>query len=164
MSDAKTEDLLVEVRNLSKDFPVKGGILRRTVANLRAVDGVTFAIRRGETLGLVGESGCGKSTAGRMLVRLLEPTTGSIIFDGEDLAHAEGTELIDLRRNVQMIFQDPFSSLDPRATIGRSIGEGLRIHGIGDADEQNERVAEMLELVGLRRDQSNRFPHEFSGG
>ena len=158
------DDVLVRVRDLSKDFPVKGGILRRTVANVRAVDNVSLDIRRGETVGLVGESGCGKSTLGRMLVRLLEPTHGSILFDGEDLAVATGDQLTNLRRNVQMIFQDPFSSLDPRATVGRSISEGLRIHGIGDSDEQHERVADMLELVGLRREQGNRFPHEFSGG
>ncbi|MDW3217912.1 MAG: dipeptide ABC transporter ATP-binding protein [Acidimicrobiales bacterium] len=155
---------LVEVRSLTKDFPVKGGILRRTVDNVRAVDDVNLTIQRGETVGLVGESGCGKSTLGRLLVRLLEPSSGSVLVDGTDIAEAEGATLKNLRRDVQMVFQDPYSSLDPRAPVGLSIAEGLRIHGIGDRDEQHERVGNMLELVGLRRDQADRFPHEFSGG
>jgi len=155
---------LVEVRGLVKDFPVKGGILQRTINSVQAVAGVDFSIQRGETVGLVGESGCGKSTLGRLLVRLLDPTAGSVLIDGVDIAEAEGAELKSLRRQVQMIFQDPYSSLDPRAPVGLSIAEGLRVHGIGDRDEQQERVAKMLELVGLRRDQADRFPHEFSGG
>ena len=155
---------LVEVKDLVMDFPVKGGVFQRTVANVRAVAGVSFDIFRGETLGLVGESGCGKSTLGRCLVRLLDPTEGSIRFEGKDIAHAKGQALVDMRRELQMIFQDPFSSLDPRAPVGDSISEGLRIHGIGDKDEQEERVGDMLELVGLRREQARRFPHEFSGG
>jgi len=155
---------LIEVRDLVVDFPVKGGILQRTVANVRAVAGVSFDILKGETVGLVGESGCGKTTLGRTVVRLLDPTEGNITFEGNDLAHAEGAELKDLRRDLQMIFQDPYSSLDPRAPVGDSISEGLRIHGIGDKDEQRERVSEMLELVGLRPEQAKRFPHEFSGG
>lgn len=155
---------LVEVRGLVKNFPVKGGILQRTVDNVQAVAGVDLTIERGETVGLVGESGCGKSTLGRLLVRLLDPTAGSVLIDGTDIADATGAELKSLRRQVQMIFQDPYSSLDPRAPVGLSIAEGLRIHGIGDRDEQHERVAKMLELVGLRADQADRFPHEFSGG
>ena len=155
---------LVQVRGLVKDFPVKGGIFQRTVANVRAVAGVDLDSHRGETLGLVGESGCGKSTLGRMLVRLLDPTEGSVIFDGNDLAHAQGDELKRLRREIQMIFQDPFSSLDPRAPVGDSIAEGLKIHGIGDAAERRRQVADMLGLVGLRAEQARRFPHEFSGG
>ena len=155
---------LIKVRDLIVDFPVKGGILQRTVANVRAVAGVSFDILKGETVGLVGESGCGKTTLGRAMVRLLDPTEGNITFEGNDVAHAEGPELKDLRRDLQMIFQDPYSSLDPRAPVGDSIGEGLRIHGIGDKDEQQERVSEMLEVVGLRREQAKRFPHEFSGG
>ncbi len=157
-------ETLISVRELKMDFPVKGGILQRTVANVRAVAGVSIDIVRGETLGLVGESGCGKSTLGRMLVRLLEPTAGTITYEGNDLAHAKGKDLKVLRRDLQMIFQDPFSSLDPRSPVGSSIAEGLRVHGIGDRDEQHERVGEMLELVGLRREQAKRFPHEFSGG
>lgn len=155
---------LIRTRNLVKDFPITGGIIRRTVANVRAVDGVSLEIRRGETLGLVGESGCGKSTLGRMLVRLLRPTSGSIEFDGVDIAPLEGAALKAMRRRIQIIFQDPYSSLDPRAPVGNSIAEGLKIHGIGDADERHERVSRMLRLVGLEPYHAKRFPHEFSGG
>jgi len=155
---------LIQVRELVKDFPVKGGVFRRTVANVRAVDSVTFDIEQGETLGLVGESGCGKSTLGRMLVRLLEPTSGSIEFEGRDVANVAGSELRTLRSQMQIIFQDPFSSLDPRAPVGVSIAEGLKIHGVGDADGRHKRVVDMLELVGLRGYHARRFPHEFSGG
>ncbi len=163
-SVAKGEALL-EVRNLKKYFPVTEGIvMHRTIGNVKAVDNVSFTIARGETLGLVGESGCGKTTLGRMLVRLLDPTEGTINFEGSDMAHAEGEELKRLRQKVQIIFQDPFSSLDPRSPVGNSISEGLKIHGIGDEDERHERVLEMLDLVGLEPYHSRRFPHEFSGG
>lgn len=155
---------LVQVRNLEKHFPVRGGILQRTTGWVKAVTGVSFDIAKGETLGLVGESGCGKSTLGRMLVRLLDPTGGSILFDGTDIATASGQELKTMRRDVQMIFQDPYSSLDPRSQVGNAIAEGLKIHGIGDKDEVQERVSETLELVGLERHHASRFPHEFSGG
>ena len=158
------EEPLVQVRGLRKDFPVKSGLLRRTTGQVQAVAGVDLDINRGETVGLVGESGCGKTTLGRLLVRLLDPTEGSIRFDGLDLATAEGKELKQVRREVQMIFQDPYSSLDPRAPVGDSIAEGLRIHGIGDRKAQTRQVGEMLELVGLRPDHAKRFPHEFSGG
>jgi oligopeptide/dipeptide ABC transporter ATP-binding protein len=157
-------DNLIQVRDLVKDFPIKGGLLQRVVGQLRAVNGVSFDIRNGETLGLVGESGCGKSTLGRLLVRLLDPTEGNIEIDGKDIAHAERAELKALRREAQIIFQDPFSSLDPRSPVGNSVGEGLKIHGVRDADERHERVLEMLEIVGLEPYHARRFPHEFSGG
>ncbi len=155
---------LVEVRGLFKRFPVKGGILQRTVAEVRAVDGVDLDIRRGETLGLVGESGCGKTTVGRLILRLIEPTAGKIIFDGTDITSLTGARLKPFRRRMQIIFQDPYASLDPRAPIGDSIGDGLRIHGIGTTKERRARVAKMMDLVGLTAYQARRYPHEFSGG
>ena len=155
---------LVEIRDLVKTFPVKSGILQRTVAHVQAVDRVTLAIDKGETLGLVGESGCGKSTLGRVLVRLLDPTAGHIYFDGEDLATLAGAGLKRLRSRVQIIFQDPYSALDPRAPVGDSIAEGLIVHGVADRDERHQRVGEMLRLVGLQPSHAQRFPHEFSGG
>lgn len=159
-----TGEPLVRVRGLSKRFPVKSGILQRTTATVNAVDGVDLDIMRGETLGLVGESGCGKTTIGRMILRLLEPTTGTVEFDGTDITHLSPSELKPFRRRMQVVFQDPFGSLDPRAQVGDSIAEGLRIHGIGDPDERRERVARMLEVVGLTRAHAGRYPHEFSGG
>lgn len=155
---------LVEIRGLVKDFPVKGGLLQRHVGTVNAVAGVDLDILRGETIGLVGESGCGKTTLGRMLVRLLEPTSGSITFDGEDVTHIHGKDLRPFRRRVQIIFQDPYGSLDPRTQVGNSIAEGLKLHGVTDKDERHERVGNMLELVGLKRDHAGRYPHEFSGG
>jgi oligopeptide/dipeptide ABC transporter ATP-binding protein len=155
---------LVEIRDLVKQFPVRGGVLQRTVATVNAVSDVNMDIYRGETVGLVGESGCGKTTLGRVLVRLLEPTSGTIRFDGDDMTFLKGRALKPFRKRMQIIFQDPFSSLDPRAQVGQSISEGLRLHGIGDKDERHERVSEMLELVGLRAAHAGRYPHEFSGG
>jgi oligopeptide transport system ATP-binding protein len=157
-------EALVEVRDLVKHFPVHGGILQRTVGMVQAVDGVSFDIRRGETLGLVGESGCGKTTVGRLLLRLIEPTSGSIRFDGIDITTIKGAALKPYRRRMQIIFQDPYASLDPRAPIADSIGEGLRIHRIGSAVERRQKVSRMMDLVGLQPYHARRYPHEFSGG
>jgi oligopeptide/dipeptide ABC transporter ATP-binding protein len=155
---------LVEVRDLVKHFPIRGGVLQRTVAQVHAVDGVSFSIRRGETLGLVGESGCGKTTVGRVLLRLIDATSGSIAFDGTDITNLRGAALKPYRRRMQIIFQDPYASLDPRTPIGDSIGEGLRIHGLGTPAERRRRVAEIMDLVGLAPYHARRYPHEFSGG
>jgi peptide/nickel transport system ATP-binding protein len=157
-------DDLIEVRGLVKYFPVRGGILQRTQGWVKAVDDVSFTIRRGETLGLVGESGCGKTTVGRLLLRLIEPTAGHVLFEGRDLTVAKGSDLKALRREMQIIFQDPFSSLDPRSQIGDSIGEGLLIHGVRDARERRHMVLEIMRRVGLAEDHMRRYPHEFSGG
>ncbi len=155
---------LVEVRDLVKHFPVKGGVLQRAVAQVQAVDGVTFTILRGETLGLVGESGCGKTTVGRLLLRLIEPTSGAIRFDGVDITALDGAALKPYRRRMQIIFQDPYASLDPRTPIGDSIGEGLRIHGLGSPAQRREKVRRMMDMVGLEPYHARRYPHEFSGG
>jgi oligopeptide/dipeptide ABC transporter ATP-binding protein len=155
---------LVEIRDLVKQFPVKAGLLQRQVATVNAVAGVDLDIRKGETIGLVGESGCGKTTLGRILVRLLEPTSGTIRFAGEDMTHLQGKALKPFRRRAQIIFQDPYGSLDPRTQVGDAIAEGLRLHGVDDRDERRQRVTEMLELVGLESRHAGRYPHEFSGG
>jgi peptide/nickel transport system ATP-binding protein len=158
------KETLLEVNNLKKYFPIKGGLLRRTVAAVKAVDGVSFAVRRGETLGLVGESGCGKTTTGRTILRLEDATAGEVLFEGRDVLKASGSQMKTLRRDMQIVFQDPYASLDPRITIGESVGEGLEIHGIGAPKEREARVREVLGRVGLSAAQMNRFPHEFSGG
>ena len=155
---------LVQVRDLVKEFPIRGGVLNRTSAVVQAVSGVTFDIARGETLGLVGESGSGKTTVGRLLLRLIEPTAGTIRFDGTDITGMKGGRLKPFRRRMQVIFQDPFASLDPRTPIGDSIGEGLRIHGLGSSAERREKVRRMMDLVGLMPYHARRYPHEFSGG
>lgn len=157
-------DTLLEVRNLKKYFPIKGGFLRRTIAEVRAVDDVSFTVKRGETLGLVGESGCGKTTTGRTVLRLERATAGEVIFEGQDVMRASGRTMKALRRDMQIIFQDPYASLDPRITIGESVAEGLVIHGIGTPAERRERVREVLAKVGLSASHMSRFPHEFSGG
>ncbi len=155
---------LVEVRNLVKYFPVRSGVLQRVGAWVQAVDDVSFFIRKGETLGLVGESGCGKTTVGRTVLRLIEPTRGSATFEGQDIFALRGRDLKAMRRNMQIIFQDPYSSLDPRMPIGESVGEGLRIHHIGTARERQQAVMDVLRKVGLEEYHARRYPHEFSGG
>ncbi len=155
---------LVEVRALKKYFPVTAGVLQRTVAHVRAVDGVDLSIKQGETLGLVGESGCGKTTLGRTILRLYEPTAGRILFKGVDLATLSHGEMRRLRREMAMIFQDPFASLDPRQTVGDIIGEPLDIHGLANGKERQERIYELLDVVGMNPQFANRYPHEFSGG
>ena len=162
--DGPARTPLVEVRDLVKHFPVRGGILQRTVATVQAVDGVSFDIHRGETLGLVGESGCGKTTVGRLLLRLIEPTSGTIRFDGVDITGLRGSALRTYRRRMQIIFQDPYASLDPRTPIGDSIGEGLRIHGLGTPAERRQKVQRIMDMVGLQSYHARRYPHEFSGG
>ena len=156
---------LVELDELRVWFPIKKGILLdRHVGDVKAVDGVSLTIERGETLGLVGESGCGKSTVGRAMLRLYEPTSGRVVFEGVDVTHMSDAELRPIRRRMQMVFQDPFASLNPRHSIGRTIGEPLRVHGISRGSEAQTRVREILEVVGLPPDAANRYPHEFSGG
>jgi oligopeptide/dipeptide ABC transporter ATP-binding protein len=157
-------DPLLKVDDLTKHFPTGAGLFGRGREVVRAVDGVTFSIAEGETFGLVGESGCGKSTTGRCILRLIEPSSGEIWFRGQDLRLLHGRELRRLRRDMQIIFQDPYSSLNPRMRVGEIIGEPLQIHSIGDRRSRRERVAELLGLVGLSPDHSNRYPHEFSGG
>ena len=155
---------LVEVKNLVKYFPVRGGLLQRVVAWVQAVEDVSFNVRRGETLGLVGESGCGKTTIGRTLLRLIPATKGEVLFDGQSVFAANPRELKALRRNMQIIFQDPFSSLDPRMPVGESIGEGLLVHGMHNRKERFEIVIQTLRKVGLEDYHARRYPHEFSGG
>jgi peptide/nickel transport system ATP-binding protein len=156
---------LVEIDRLKVYFAIKSGlVLDRHVGDIRAVDDVSFEIRRGETLGLVGESGCGKSTIGRTILRLYEPVGGRILFDGEDITHVGERDLRRLRRRMQMVFQDPYASLNPRHSIGRIVGEPIRAHGIASGRDVDRRVRELLEIVGLPRDAVSRYPHEFSGG
>jgi oligopeptide transport system ATP-binding protein len=156
---------LVEVRDLKVHFPIRAGILQRPVAHVRAVDGVTLTIQQGETVGLVGESGCGKTTLGRTILRLYEPTAGEIFFDGQNITRADGARLRPLRRQAQIIFQDPYGSLNPRMTIGSIIGEVLRVHRLCNTPAaERDRVAELLTWVGLAPDHARRYPHEFSGG
>jgi len=163
------EDLLLEVKNLKKHFPIKRGFLRRTVGHVKAVDGVSFFIRAGETFGLVGESGCGKTTTGRCILRLLEPTSGEVIFRDERLGkvHVESlekTQMRMLRRNMQIIFQDPYASLNPRLTLKQIVGEPLIVNKVAHGSELQDRVAGLLEAVGMRPENMDRYPHAFSGG
>ncbi len=159
-------EVLLQVRDLVKHFPLTSGILlRRQIGAVQAVDGVSLDVVRGETLGIVGESGCGKSTTARLLMRLIEPTSGSIEFEGREIADAKGADLKALRREMQMIFQDPYSSLNPRKTVGTIISEPYIIHGLhGDGDERRKAVQEIMDVVGLNPEHYNRYPHQFSGG
>ncbi|MFW6096971.1 MAG: ABC transporter ATP-binding protein [Chloroflexota bacterium] len=158
------KEVLVEVRNLKKYFPINRGVFRRQVGAVQAVDGITFDIYKGETLGLVGESGCGKSTTGRTILQLLEPTDGQVIFEDKELTSLSKSDLRRARRDMQMIFQDPYASLNPRLTVGSIVSESLEIHNIGNRRSRKERVQELLRLVGLNPYFVNRYPHEFSGG
>ena len=157
-------DYLVQVRDLHKEFPIRGGVLGRSLATVRAVDGVSFAVKEGQTLGLVGESGCGKTTVGRTLVRLTPSTGGSILYRGDDITRLKGGDLRALRRKVQIVFQDPQSSLNPRLTVREIIAEPLRFAADKSRKEANAAVLDLLERVGLKPDHADRYPHEFSGG
>ena len=164
MSGANGGDPLVEVRDVKKYFPIRKGLLQREVARVHAVDDVTFSVHEGETLGLVGESGCGKSTLGRTIVRLLEPTAGNVFFEGRDISKLGSRALRPLRREMQIVFQDPYASLNPRKRVGAIIGSPLKIHDIDDKKGRRKRVQDLLQTVGLSPEHYNRFPHEFSGG
>ena len=155
---------LLEIRDLRTYFPIRSPLLSRHLGDVRAVDGVTLDVEDGETLGLVGESGCGKSTLGRSILRLIEPTAGSIMFEGRDLLTLGFSEMRDMRRRMQIIFQDPYASLNPRMRVGEIIGEGLKIHGLASGQERRDVVMRILDRVGLREDHYDRYPHEFSGG
>jgi oligopeptide transport system ATP-binding protein len=161
---ANENGALVEIKSLKKYFPIRKGVLQREFARVHAVDDVTLEVEKGETIGLVGESGCGKSTLGRCIVRLLEPTEGDVVFDGRSIGRLKPRALRPLRREMQMVFQDPYASLNPRKRVGTIISDPMKIHGIGDRRERKKRVEELLEVVGLSPEHYNRFPHEFSGG
>ncbi len=161
---ADTTAPLLEVNNLKKYFPIRGGVFSRVVANVKAVEDVTFAIKPGEVVGLVGESGSGKTTAGRSILRLIEPTSGEVKFDGVDVTQLDKTKLREYRKKMQIIFQDPFASLNPRMSVGDIIGEALQIHNLAKGKAREEKVADLLERVGLSASHMRRYPHEFSGG
>jgi oligopeptide transport system ATP-binding protein len=158
------ETPLLDVKHLKKHFPIKGGVFSKTIGYVYAVDDINFTLEKGETLGLVGESGCGKSTTGRTILRLIEPTDGTISFEGQDITNLDKSAMRALRREMQIIFQDPYASLNPRMTVGSIIGEPLEIHKIAKGSEKEERVASLLQKVGLRAEDMRKYPHEFSGG
>jgi peptide/nickel transport system ATP-binding protein/oligopeptide transport system ATP-binding protein len=155
---------LLRIEDLVKHFPIKAGVFKRTVGQVRAVDGVSLSVKPGETLGVVGESGCGKTTLGRTVMKLLEPTSGKIVFDGADITSLKRKQMRTIRRDIQIVFQDPYASLNPRMTVRDIVAEPLRIHGLYSRGEGNRRVEELLRTVGLSPEHANRFPHEFSGG
>ena len=164
MPDISDNAILLEARDVVKYYPIRGGILLKEVASVKAVDGVSLTIRKGETLGLVGESGCGKTTFGRNILRLEEPTSGKVFFDGDDILAYDPQQMRSLRRRMQIIFQDPFSSLNPRKTVSHIIGEPLLVHGVKSRRQREERVEQLLNVVGLRPEHMRRYPHMFSGG
>ncbi len=169
LTEPTTQPPLLEVQNLKKYFPIKRGFFSRTVGHVKAVDGVSFYVNHGETLGLVGESGCGKTTTGRVIMRAYTASSGEIWFDSKDkgrvnIAELEGTQLKKLRRNMQMVFQDPYASLNPRMNLLQNVGEPLLVNHVAKGKELEERVAELLRVVGLRPEYMNRYPHAFSGG
>lgn len=161
---ANNNDVLLRVEDLKMHFPIYRGVFQRQVGAVRAVDGVSFDVKRGETLGLVGESGCGKSTTGRTILQLYKPTAGNVYFEGRNLVKLKGEEMRQMRRRMQMIFQDPYASLNPRMTVGQLVGEPLQVHNVATGAEINDRVAHLLELVNLNPAFATRYPHEFSGG
>ena len=164
MPDTDQNTALLEARDIVKHYPIRGGIMLKEVASVKAVDGVSLTIQKGETLGLVGESGCGKTTFGRNILRLEEPTAGSIFYDGEDILTFDPQQMRNLRRKMQIIFQDPFSSLNPRKTVSQIVGEPLLVHGLKNRKQREERVEQLLNVVGLRPEHMRRYPHMFSGG
>ncbi|WP_110114310.1 dipeptide ABC transporter ATP-binding protein [Bacillus sp. CGMCC 1.16541] len=157
-------ELLLQVEGLKKHFPIKGGLLGKQVGEVKAVDGISFHVKKGETLGIVGESGCGKSTTGRLLLQLIEPTEGKVVFEEKEVTNLSKNEIRKLRREMQMVFQDPFASLNPRHTVEKILEEPLIVHGIGTKEERKKKVKEILEVVGLSSYHAKRYPHQFSGG